>query len=52
VKLSAEKKVRIFDAQQRRLKREYADVIAEKGAAAHTEKAMLILRSARKQLKN
>ena len=52
VKLSGEKKLKVFDAEQRRLKREFADILAEKAAAAHTEKALLVLRDARKQLKD
>jgi ribonuclease HII len=51
-KLSSEKKLVVFDAQQRRLKREFADVLAAKEAAAHTERAMLILRNTRRQLKH
>jgi ribonuclease HII len=46
LKLSAEKKLALFDAQRRRLKREYADVLA----TVHAERAMLLLRHARRQL--
>src|SRR5260221_8975186 len=43
LKLSSERNLAVFDAQQRRLKREFADVLAAKEAAAHTEKALLVL---------
>jgi ribonuclease HII len=48
LKLSAEKKLGLFDAEQRRLKRKYADVLS----TAHGERAQLMLRKARQQLKN
>ena len=48
LKLSAEKKLDLFDAEQRRLKREYADVLSTR----HGERALLLLRQARQQLKN
>jgi ribonuclease HII len=52
LKLSAEKKRLVFDAQQRRLKREFADVLASRQAAPYTERALLVLRDARRQLRN
>jgi len=52
LKLSAEKKLVLFDAQQRRLKREFADVLASPQAAPYTERAMLVLRNARRQLRD
>src|SRR5258706_1745118 len=52
LKLSAEKNLQAFDAQRLRLKREFAEVLAAKEAAAHTERAMLLLRDARRQLQN
>jgi len=48
LKLCAEKKLDLFDAGQRRLKREYAEVLATE----HGERALLMLRSARQQLGN
>jgi len=48
LKLCAEKKLGAFDAERRRLKQEYADVLATE----HGERAVLMLRSARQQLKN
>jgi ribonuclease HII len=51
VKLSWERNLAVLDAGQRRLKREFADVLAAKKAAVHVEKAMLVLRQARRQLK-
>ncbi|MEA3193880.1 MAG: ribonuclease [Betaproteobacteria bacterium] len=48
VKLCAERKPDLFDAERRRLKREYADVLATE----HAERAMLMLRKARQQLSN
>jgi ribonuclease HII len=52
LKLSSEKKLDAFDAQRLRLKREFADILAAKEAAAHTERAMLLLRNARRNLQN
>lgn len=46
LKLCAEKKLDLFDAERRRLKRDYADVLATE----HAERAMLLLRRAREQL--
>lgn len=40
-----------FDAIHRRLKREYADVLASREAAAHVELVESVLRSARQQLR-
>jgi ribonuclease HII len=48
VKLCGEKKLDQFDAEQRRLKREYADVLSTQ----HGERAALMLRKTRQQLKN
>jgi len=48
LKLCAEKKRDQFDAERRRLKREYADVLATE----HAERAMLLLRKTREQLKH
>ena len=48
LKLSAERKLDSFDAEQRRLKREYADVLSTE----HGERALLMLRKARQQLKH
>jgi len=48
VKLAGEKKLDLFDAEQRRLKREYADVLSTQ----HGERAVLMLRKTRQQLKN
>src|ERR1044071_8890982 len=48
LKLCAEKKREQFDAERRRLKREYADVLATE----HAERAMLLLRKTREQLKH
>ena len=48
LKLCAEKKLEPFDAERRRLKREYADVLATE----HAERAMLLLHKTRQQLKN
>ena len=48
LRLSAERKPEVFDAEQRRLKREYADVLATQ----HGERAILLLRKSRQQLKN
>src|SRR6185503_10482131 len=48
LKLCAEKKLDQFDAERRRLKREYADVLATE----HAERAMLLLRKTREQLKH
>ena len=51
VKLCAEKKLALFDAGNRRLKREFADVIAAREAAAYVERARLVLRKARLELR-
>ena len=48
LKLSAERKLEPFDAEQRRLKRKYADVLSTE----HGERALLMLRKTRQQLKN
>jgi ribonuclease HII len=48
LKLRAERKREAFEAEHRRVKREYADVLATE----HGERAMLILRQVRQQLKN
>ena len=48
LKACAEKKLEPFDAEQRRLKREYADVLATE----HGERAILMLRKARQQIKD
>lgn len=48
VKLCSERKVDQFDVAHRRLKREYADVLSTE----HGERALLMLRKARQQLKN
>jgi ribonuclease HII len=48
LKLCSEKKLELFDAARRRLKQEYADVLATE----HAERAMLMLRKARQQLSN
>ena len=48
LKLCAERKLDLFDAEHRRLKREYADVLATQ----HGERATLLLRQTRQQLKN
>lgn len=40
-----------FDLQQKRLKREYADVLASKDAASHAELVADLLRNAREQLR-
>lgn len=48
LKLSSEKKRDLFDAERRRLKREYADVLSTQ----HGERATLLLREARQQLKH
>jgi len=48
LKLCSERKLDPFDAEQRRLKREYADVLSTE----HAERALLMLRKARRQLKN
>jgi ribonuclease HII len=50
LKLCSEKSLQAFDAQRLRLKREFADVLAANAAAAHAERAMLLLRNARRQL--
>ena len=47
LKLCAEKKPDLFDAEQRRLKRKYADVLSTE----HGERAMLVLRASRRQLR-
>jgi ribonuclease HII len=48
LKLSAERKLELFDAEQRRLKQKYADVLSTE----HGERALLMLRKTRQQLKN
>jgi ribonuclease HII len=48
LKLCSERKIDQFDAEHRRLKREYADVLSTE----HAERALLMLRKARQQLKN
>jgi len=48
LKLSGEKKPELFDAEQRRLKRTYADVLSTE----HGERALLMLRRTRQQIKN
>ena len=48
LKLCSERKIDQFDAEHRRLKREYADVLSTE----HVERALLMLRKARQQLKN
>jgi ribonuclease HII len=48
LKVCAEKKRDAFDAEQRRVKREYADVLSTE----HGERAMLLLRKTRQQLRN
>ena len=48
LKLCSEKKREVFDAGQRRVKREYADVLATE----HGERALLMLRETRQRLKN
>jgi len=48
LKLCSERKLDVFDAEQRRLKREYADVLSTE----HGERASLMLRKTRQQLRN
>src|SRR5262245_2912188 len=48
LKVCAEKKLDAFDAEQRRVKREYADVLSTE----HGERAILMLRKTRRQLGN
>ena len=48
LKLCSERKIDQFDVEHRRLKREYADVLSTE----HDERALLMLRKARQQLKN
>jgi ribonuclease HII len=48
LKLCAEKKLDLFDAERRRLKREYADVLATE----HGERSILMLRKTRQRLSN
>jgi len=48
LKLCSERKLDQFDAEQRRLKREYADVLSTQ----HGERAVLMLRKTRQQLRN
>jgi len=52
LKLAAEKKPAAFDAGQRRLKREFADVLADREAAPYAERATLVLRNARRRLQD
>ena len=48
LKLCSERKLDVFDGERRRLKREYADVLLTE----HGERALLLLRKARQQLKH
>ena len=48
LKLCSERKIDQFDAEHRRLKREYADVLSTQ----HGERAVLMLRKTRQQLRN